>query len=897
MSYAKQNFKPGDVLLASQLNAMDDQIALNEAASKDFITSAGEYAAAAATSAAAAETSAEAAEAAAGAASNSADAASDSEVAANNSATAAALSAQGAYASAAAADASETAAATSAQNAADSATAASSSATFAESSAAAARGSAQSAQSSELSAQDSKNKAKTSEVMANLASTNAETAKNGAVTAKEAAEAAKTAAESAQTAAAASQTSAANSATAAAASQTAAAASETSASNSAASASSSATSASGSATAAAASASAAAQSAQDAQDVLDSIPPDYTAMTEDVSGLKSGFNEYKSNTFIVALGKNLFNPETIEDHKYLNLNGTIEDYQPTAITDFIPVDPGKYVTYSNKTSSGRSAYSPNTMLFYDESKMPIPNSGASYVNNKIVPSGASYVRVTFGRTIEELQIELTDDGVFTTPYEAYHAPVYSLDPDIIIPAEQVQGISDEIEEETVKGFNLVPISDNGVGAYYASGSRIVYDESSTSLHYAIISVKQNTDYFVNFGARFWILTDDSDQIISSGQNFARFVINTGDATKLYYTVYNNQWDVGLIVSEGYHGTKNNVSKPKFIGGFNQLMNDSWFAVALTPSVIRFTNGIDEKLYYYNILALDANMIDVSIGTKEEDGVVISGLPTMTDSNAYGYTVYDNNLSVVANLPRGGKNRITVRPDNVGDCSVLIIGDSIVARNGGKIGQTMLDAFSERNKTLTLLGTLGTGNNRNEGRPGWTSSDYFTNKQYEGVTNPFYNPTSETFDFSYYMTNAGYSAVDFVVIHLGGNDLFGVDFANARAKIKETEDNIIAMIESVLAWNPNQKIIIQLCPTICPDTAKMNAVSGNAALIRAKFVNYNAEMLVKLGNYPNNVRCSNDYMIVDPINDMADHIHPNDTGLAKIGMELVSQINCWQADIT
>ena len=128
MSYAKQNFKPGDVLLASQLNAMDDQIALNEAASKDFITSAGEYAAAAAASAAAAETSAEAAEAAADAASGSADAASDSEVAANNSATAAALSAQGAHVSAAAADASETAAAASQEAAAASATAAAQSA-------------------------------------------------------------------------------------------------------------------------------------------------------------------------------------------------------------------------------------------------------------------------------------------------------------------------------------------------------------------------------------------------------------------------------------------------------------------------------------------------------------------------------------------------------------------------------------------------------------------------------------------------------------------------------------------------------------------------------------------------------------------------------------------------
>lgn len=629
----------------------------------------------------------------------------------------------------------------------------------------------------------------------------------------------------------------------------------------------------------------------------------------DVTDLKSAFNDFKENTFEIEYGKNLFIPEDAEIGKYLELDGRITDYVSTEVTGFMPVVVGKYVTFSKKTSSGRDSLSVNTYLFYDASKAVISNSGGSWKTNIIVPSGAAFVRVTFGKTTEEVQIELTDDGTFTTPYEAYHAPVYSLDGDITIPAEQVDGITDAIETETVKGFNIVPVSDHAVGSAYGNvGSTIGKHPEDTTLHWIKVPIKPNTKYYTSCSARFITVTDENDIVLSNAGFYADFIFETdkSSAKYVYLTVSTSDWNNDIIiVSEGYSGAKQNVKKPFFIKGLNQLMDDSWFAVALTPEKLRFTVGIAEKLYYYNILSLNKNMIDISLGgTKEEDGYIVDTTTQTIDSNTYGYTVYDDNLSVVASVLRGGRNRKSVYVDNVSNCSALIIGDSIVARNGGKIGQTLLDAFSDRGKTITLLGTLGTGDNKNEGRAGWTTSDYFTNKQYEGVTNPFYNPTSHTFDFSYYAntsyanaTGAALSSVDFVIIHLGGNDLFGSSFDGAREKIAQTEENIFAMIDSILSWNSNQKIIIQLLPTISPNYSFMNAVGGNAKLIRAKFVTYNAEMLVLLQKYGAKVRCSNDYMIIDPINDMADHIHPNDTGLAKIGMELVSQINCWQADIT
>ncbi len=238
-------------------------------------------AAAAAASATAAAASATAAAGSESNAADSADEAASSAASATASATAAAASQEDAEDSATAAAASQEAAAVSATAASTAATAASGSAISADSARTRAISAATDAQSAAT-------EASSSQVAAESARDAAVTAKNTAVTAKDDAVAAKTAAESAQTAAAASQTAAASSATSASGSATAA--------------SSSAASAAASATAADDSAQAAAQSAEDAQDVLDSIPPDYTAMTQDVAELKDVFEQLQDNVIVDSAG-------------------------------------------------------------------------------------------------------------------------------------------------------------------------------------------------------------------------------------------------------------------------------------------------------------------------------------------------------------------------------------------------------------------------------------------------------------------------------------------------------------------------------------------------------------------------------------------------------------------
>jgi len=72
--------------------------------------------------------------------------------------------------------------------------------------------------------------------------------------------------------------------------------------------------------------------------------------------------------------------------------------------------------------------------------------------------------------------------------------------------------------------------------------------------------------------------------------------------------------------------------------------------------------------------------------------------------------------------------------------------------------------------ITFVGTRGSGNAMHEGRSGFTICDYRTETEYtyagEGVQ-PFFNPDTENFDYSYYKKTTGVEA-DAVQIFLGKN---------------------------------------------------------------------------------------------------------------------------------
>lgn len=323
-----------------------------------------------------------------------------------------------------------------------------------------------------------------------------------------------------------------------------------------------------------------------------------------------------------------------------------------------------------------------------------------------------------------------------------------------------------------------------------------------------------------------------------------------------------------------------------------LLTDN-IGCSLPKSEYFMTVGIEESWYtdsFATPKGFFVNMYSGSQADRHDGKYTFSNISSYYGNNAYLWNLYDMLLNLVKNEANTGTGYArNCKSLNLQDCSLLCIGDSTVDHD--VMTAKIKSFFTENGKTVTLLGTLGDGKgtgNNNEGRAGWTTSDYFTNKTYDGVVNPFYNPSSQTFDFAYYMRNHNYSSVDFVAIQLGINDLYNFD----DTKIIPTWENIKAMIDSIHAFNPSVKVILNLPTTPNADQSKHSVFEP---LYRNRVVRYCDYATTKAKElYPTTrVRVSYNHLILNPDTDIRDNVHPTNGGYEKMGLEVCNQINCWQ----
>lgn len=323
-----------------------------------------------------------------------------------------------------------------------------------------------------------------------------------------------------------------------------------------------------------------------------------------------------------------------------------------------------------------------------------------------------------------------------------------------------------------------------------------------------------------------------------------------------------------------------------------LLTDN-IGCSLPKSEYFMTVGIEESWYtdsFATPKGFFVNMYSGSQADRHDGKYTFSNVSSYYGNNAYLWNLYDMLLNLVKNEANTGTGYArNCKSLNLQDCSLLCIGDSTVDHD--VMTAKIKSFFTENGKIVTLLGTLGDGKgtgNNNEGRAGWTTSDYFTNKTYDGVVNPFYNPSSQTFDFAYYMRNHNYSSVDFVAIQLGINDLYNFD----DTKIIPTWENIKAMIDSIHAFNPSVKVILNLPTTPNADQSKHSVFEP---LYRNRVVRYCDYATTKAKElYPTTrVRVSYNHLILNPDTDIRDNVHPTNGGYEKMGLEVCNQINCWQ----
>ena len=237
--------------------------------------------------------------------------------------------------------------------------------------------------------------------------------------------------------------------------------------------------------------------------------------------------------------------------------------------------------------------------------------------------------------------------------------------------------------------------------------------------------------------------------------------------------------------------------------------------------------------------------------------------------------------------------VHVNTGSFGNRKVMFIGDSYT-QNGG-----MIKWFKDHNAGVTLYGTRSTTIDnveyKHEGRGGWTSTNYISSASKSGVSNPFYNPDTQTFDFTYYMNNAGsaFTDVEIVNILLGRNSGFPIS----------NMDNLDIMVTSIKNYNPSIRVILMCDNNLAFDNSGAGKWLQNVHTANRQSHVYNAAFYERYKNSNDVIMCfanlnldniydyETDQVDSSITNDTkvtmyVDNVHPwNIPGLGKFGIAL------------
>lgn len=415
-----------------------------------------------------------------------------------------------------------------------------------------------------------------------------------------------------------------------------------------------------------------------------------------------------------------------------------------------------------------------------------------------------------------------------------------------------------------------------------------FDSSKTAIPSKGRNSSSTADFTIQSGVAYVIITMDYPYTSSS----LPIVVRDGVAP----TSYTAYFDPYQVLSEDFLTPASQTAVDKLVDKTMTMadMNNK-YASALPRGYFRQTVGLPQSWYYINCVTPQVEYVNISVGKEKmvrgNNYITFPNDEAFYSVNGYAWRHYDlllNRIDYYA--PNGGYgDRRYIVAENLSSCSLLAIGDSTVDQD--TFTRRLYSYFENKGLTLTLLGTLGDGSatNHNEGRAGWKASDYLTDRQYHGVVNPFYDPVADTFNFSYYMTNQGYTSPDFVIIQLGINDLSAV---YSDTDIENTWNAVQTIIDSIRSYDNSIKIILNLPSALTTDQTLVAAFIPSQ---RNVFIRYNQYAMAKAKALygDSKVRCSNCHLILNPETDLRDNVHPNPDGYEKMALEIVNVINCWQ----
>lgn len=192
---------------------------------------------------------------------------------------------------------------------------------------------------------------------------------------------------------------------------------------------------------------------------------------------------------------------------------------------------------------------------------------------------------------------------------------------------------------------------------------------------------------------------------------------------------------------------------------------------------------------------------------------------------------------------------------------LLIGDSRINPGTG-IPASLPKALTTRLPGVEWLGTQTNADKvKCEGYGGWSAGNFVSKKEGQ---NPFWNPTTERFDFAYYMSNHPECRPDFVILNLGMNDGYSV----------RSTEYLNAIVASIHAYDPNIAVLVLTEYYTGRTTAYADNVVArqSAAYLKRLSTVFDGRESEKIWLLPN-------YLSVDPTADFADASHLSSDGYA------------------
>lgn len=173
----------------------------------------------------------------------------------------------------------------------------------------------------------------------------------------------------------------------------------------------------------------------------------------------------------------------------------------------------------------------------------------------------------------------------------------------------------------------------------------------------------------------------------------------------------------------------------------------------------------------------------------------------------------------ASVTKTAKIIVAAADAGSGDTATLIVLGDSTTNNGIAIDKLNTNFMTDAEPMgIATLGTRGEGRNMHEGRSGWTFRLYFESAGGDAdpsVVNPFYNPTTQTFDAAYYFANSGVAVPEWFFVNLGINDTFSYyDDETLETCIETLNTYCDQMITSLKAAASGIKIGV--CLTIPPN---------------------------------------------------------------------------------